>query len=197
MSALWTHDRPMSRQKFDACFCVEMVWAHYLEECRGREVWLIPSGTCFRKSSRSTGPKCFCSRQAIVDPKANALDTPTKNNAFEAIALTNDEIPPSSSHPLEPQATDAGFYDIRRKGIQRYLDEVVSHLNRHRHMRSGIDRLLGIGITPVACCEIVDYRARAMGASLRTRVLVRPRSPLARVPPSSRTSHTASPIQSL
>ena len=53
------------------------------------------------------------------------------------------------------------FHGLRKCHLQRYLDEFVFRWNRRRHMRSGFDTLLGIGVGlgPATCRDFVEQRA--------------------------------------
>ncbi len=52
-------------------------------------------------------------------------------------------------------------HGLRRKHVQRYLDEFVFRWNRRRHRRTSLDSLLGIGLglTPATYQDIVEGRA--------------------------------------
>jgi len=53
------------------------------------------------------------------------------------------------------------FHGLRKRHLQRYLDEFVFRWNRRRHMRSAFDTLLGIGIGlgPATYRDFVELRA--------------------------------------
>ena len=52
-------------------------------------------------------------------------------------------------------------HGLRRKHVQRYLDEFVFRWNRRRHRRTSLDSLLGIGLglPPATYQDIVEGRA--------------------------------------
>jgi transposase-like protein len=53
------------------------------------------------------------------------------------------------------------FHGLRKRHLQRYLDEFVFRWNRRRHMRHSFDTLLGIGagLGPATYRDLVDDRA--------------------------------------
>ena len=52
------------------------------------------------------------------------------------------------------------FHGLRKRHLQRYLDEFVFRWNRRRHMHSAFDTLLGIGVhlAPATYRDFVDQR---------------------------------------
>jgi len=52
------------------------------------------------------------------------------------------------------------FHGLRKRHVQRYLDEFVFRWNRRRHMRNAFDRLLGIGVGLASATyrDFVDQR---------------------------------------
>ena len=53
------------------------------------------------------------------------------------------------------------FHGLRKRHLQRYLNEFVFRWNRRRHMRSAFDTLFGIGVGlgPAICRDLVKQRA--------------------------------------
>ena len=53
------------------------------------------------------------------------------------------------------------FHGLRKRHLQRYIDEFVLRWNRRRHTRSAFDTLLGIGVGlgPATCRDFVEQRA--------------------------------------
>lgn len=53
------------------------------------------------------------------------------------------------------------FHGLRKRHVQRYLDEFVFRWNRRRHMRGAFDTLLriGVGLAPATYRDFVDQRA--------------------------------------
>jgi len=70
MPARWTHDRPMSRQEFDARFPDEAACARYLEECRWPDGFVCPECNGCRgwalQRRRATWECRECGRQTSV-----------------------------------------------------------------------------------------------------------------------------------
>ena len=59
-------------------------------------------------------------------------------------------------------ATPKGtFHGLRKRHVQRYLDEFVFRWNRRRHLHGAFDRLLGIGVDlgPATYRDFVEQRA--------------------------------------
>ncbi len=52
------------------------------------------------------------------------------------------------------------FHGLRKRHLQRYLDEFVFRWNRRRHIHGAFDTLLGIGVclAPATCRDFVDQR---------------------------------------
>lgn len=52
------------------------------------------------------------------------------------------------------------FHGLRKRHVQRYLDEFVFRWNRRRHMHGAFDRLLGIGVNlaPATYLDFVEQR---------------------------------------
>jgi hypothetical protein len=53
------------------------------------------------------------------------------------------------------------FHGLRKRHLQRYLDEFVFRWNRRRHLRSAFDTLLGIGVGlgPATYRDFIELRA--------------------------------------
>lgn len=52
------------------------------------------------------------------------------------------------------------FHGLRKRHVQRYLDEFVFRWNRRRHTKSAFDTLLtiGVGLGPATYCDFVEQR---------------------------------------
>ena len=61
-------------------------------------------------------------------------------------------------------------HGLRRKHVQRYMDEFVFRCSRRRHTRTAFERLLGIGLQlkPATCRDFVDGRVWRAGTDART-----------------------------
>jgi ribosomal protein L37AE/L43A len=135
----------MSRPAFDARFSDEEACSHSPAEHRWPEGFVCPScGTCKGwplKRNGATWECAGCGRQRQEGTRHAPLAPP---------------------RVLQPENVGkGGFHGLRKCHLQRYLDEFVFRWNRRRHMRSGFDTLLGIGVGlgPETYRDFVEQRA--------------------------------------